>query len=44
MTTPGEQYKKVRGFEMYRDNSWGAVQDHAFGSKDLAGIICALTE
>jgi hypothetical protein len=41
MTTPGEQYKKVQGFEMYRDNSWGAVQDHAFGSKDLAGIIRA---
>ena len=29
---------------MYQDNSWGAVQDLAFASKDPAGIIQTLTE
>ena len=43
-TVPGEQFKKTRGFEMYWDRFWGAVQDLAFASKDPAGIIRALTE
>ena len=29
---------------MYWNNSWGALQDLAFASKDPAGIIRALTQ
>ena len=42
-TDPGEKYKKIQALELYRDNSWGALQGTTFGWKDRPDTSRALT-